>query len=133
MLGKALHRAEWLPREHLCSPPLVKPSASLHPEVVASPCIPLPAARGEHPGPALSLVPLQPPPGLPYSPCEQRGARHGPLPLHSPSNDTKPSFVAASAVVYWCGRWEPLQQQGGGTGSGAREAPQEPGTDFQPH
>jgi len=47
-----------------------------------------------------------------------RGAAPYPLPI----NDTKPSFVAASAVVYWCGRREPPSSSVGGTG----EAPQEP-------
>lgn len=42
-----------------------------------------------------------------------------------PSNDTKPSFVAASAVVYWCGRREP---KAGGWKAlwGAEGAPREP-------
>lgn len=48
-----------------------------------------------------------------------------PCPAPPPINDTKPSFVAASAVVYWCEMRAP-EQQGGRHRGGAEEAPREP-------
>lgn len=81
MLGKALHRAEWLPREHLCSPPLSNlqlPSTPRWlPAPVSLPQLPEASTQAQHYPLSLSSHPqasLTPPvsrgvPGVAPSPC----------------------------------------------------------------
>lgn len=81
MLGKALHRAEWLPREHLCSPPLSNlqlPSTPRWlPAPVSLPQLPEASTQAQHyplslsSHPQASLTPLvsRGVPGVAPSPC----------------------------------------------------------------
>lgn len=73
--------------------------------------------KGSAPSPSrgTALCPLHPQAGASGTHQHRGVGVQPPPPSPLPINDTKPSFVAASAVVYWCGRREPPSSSVEGT------------------